>query len=115
MKRARFLALSAATITGGLLLTAATIHHTPADKPMEPVTADLVEWQQGCYQTNCSSWVDGTVTGTTVHVAEDDPAWDCRTMGNKRCGPTVDVSVPLACDLARCSSDPSEIPTVVTR
>lgn len=28
----------------------------------------------------------GVKTDSLVHIEEDDPRWDCRTMGNKVCG-----------------------------
>lgn len=28
-----------------------------------------------------------TVTVTVDRIEEDEPGWDCRTMGNRRCGP----------------------------
>jgi hypothetical protein len=27
------------------------------------------------------------VQGQSQRIAEDDPRWDCRIMGNKKCGP----------------------------
>jgi hypothetical protein len=49
-------------------LSAATIvtYPAPADEPSRPATA---------------------TTTTTERIEEDDPRWDCRTMGNRRCGP----------------------------
>lgn len=29
----------------------------------------------------------GQAPGTSSGIAEDDPRWDCRTMGNEICGP----------------------------
>jgi len=30
-----------------------------------------------------------TTTTTIVRIEEDSPAWNCATMGNHKCGPTV--------------------------
>jgi hypothetical protein len=30
-------------------------------------------------------WMEDPAT-TTTHLQEDDPGWDCRTMGNRECG-----------------------------
>lgn len=32
----------------------------------------------------------------TRHIAEDDPGWDCRTMGNHICGPDPMEHLPMA-------------------
>lgn len=29
----------------------------------------------------------GSTTTSVVRLEEDDPGWDCRSMGNRRCGP----------------------------
>ncbi|UJQ86323.1 hypothetical protein SEA_BONAMASSA_89 [Mycobacterium phage Bonamassa] len=34
-----------------------------------------------------SSRIKGDDTGDGIVITEDDPRWDCRTMGNKICGP----------------------------
>lgn len=38
-----------------------------------------------------ASTADSTVTRTSTwpvpRIEEDDPAWDCTSMGNRRCGP----------------------------
>ena len=37
---------------------------------------------------------DYVVTTSGIIIYEDDPRWDCRTMGNRICGPTNAQSVP---------------------
>jgi uncharacterized protein YceK len=46
--------------------------------------------------SGCSIWSNqpepststrGSVATVTVRLQEDDPGWDCATMGNKVCGP----------------------------
>lgn len=77
----------------------------PAAVPAAPDT-DVDCWDD----TSCAASRDGyTVTdpgpapladmGT---IYEDDPRWDCRTMGNRVCGPRVPV--------ARCAPSPAPCP-----
>lgn len=40
-------------------------------------------------QEGRNSVICNSTMATTHRVMEDDPAWDCSTMGNKLCGPTV--------------------------
>lgn len=43
---------------------------------------------------------------TTPRITEDDPRWNCMTMGNHTCGPNwVPVPTPLADALAEGSKD----------
>ena len=37
---------------------------------------------------------DYVVTTSGIIIMEDDPRWDCRTMGNRICGPTNSQGVP---------------------
>jgi hypothetical protein len=32
-----------------------------------------------------------TSSSTPTRITEDDPRWDCRTMGNRLCGPQLDL------------------------
>jgi hypothetical protein len=40
------------------------------------------------HHNTTSTGTDTTGTGTTQHIEEDEPGWDCATMGNRVCGPT---------------------------
>lgn len=52
--------------------------------------------------------VAAPITGT---IYEDDPRWDCRTMGNRRCGTSVDVTAcgPLGTACPVLSYDPRTV------
>lgn len=39
----------------------------------------------------------GTAFGDSAEIQEDDPQWDCRTMGDRRCGPTNVQGVTAGC------------------
>ena len=37
--------------------------------------------------------MSGDTLPTGEHIEEDDPRWDCHTMGNHICGPTTTVAM----------------------
>lgn len=41
--------------------------------------------------TACSA---STATKAPTHLEEDDPGWDCHTMGNRTCGPDPTIPTP---------------------
>ncbi len=48
--------------------------------------------------TTCTTRDDGMVVcvdSEGVIIAEDDPRWDCQTMGNLLCGPTVEIGTAV--------------------
>lgn len=51
------------------------------------------------------SEVPSTTTTTTTVIMEDDPRWDCETMGNRICGP---VHLHINADNSWCVWDQDE-------
>jgi hypothetical protein len=45
------------------------------------------------YQANMRS-LQALASSTSTRIWEDDPRWDCRTMGNHYCGPDNSQGVP---------------------
>ena len=86
MKRRTVVVVVAAGVTAGLLL------------PLHPFTT----WQQranATYSVPNTRPVVRSIRGTGV-VQEDDPKWNCFTMGNKTCGTIKHVTQTLGDVLA---------------
>ena len=82
-------------VMGGLLFATA---HADAQDADPGTPADCVQNTDGTY--TCESPVEPTTTTAPSDCAEDDPCWDCATMGNHACGfyedpePQPDYPVP---------------------
>lgn len=57
---------------------------------MKALLAICAVWTALWYPTPAYPWYHalwGASATTPTYCAEDDPCWDCTTMGNKVCGP----------------------------
>lgn len=74
-----------------LALTHGCSQHSPSPSPSTEQTQEA-EWTQ--HPPPPTVLIPRTLPTPAPHCQEDEPCWDCRTMGNLTCGVETSVSIP---------------------
>lgn len=56
-------------------------------------------------------WDDASCAAPGHTITEDDPRWNCRTMGNRVCGMPAPEELTACTAMGECIPDPSKAPT----